>query len=343
MTHRHHPFHRIESWTGEYFSESWLWKAGTILHLGHNGSPCPGERWDASDATLMDSLNRLSMPEDDAERNDLPWKQFLENPIFNDEDYDEVADKDGGGLHNESEIPDPPISTIDGNRVLTYVHVNGVHQLPTSFCKCRGAASEEIQLLRMGLFPSTSTTPQTAFTFQLLDDYLLENLECKTSALHYFSKLRRMTCKAFPQLVKARARFIGPIYLLKAFQDQYRELLRASRQWRVVKEYKWFGFGHKREALKTGELGLFCAACPQPGVNLPSNWKEDEEQWAYSRGFVLDGNFSCNHKAQRRPDDDVWLKAGEGYMVERSRYEKHLETAPDIKEVVIYVFKISQN
>ena len=152
ITHRHHPFHHIESWTGEYFSESWLWKAGTILHLGHNGGPCPGERWDASDATLMDSLNQLSLPEDNAERNDLAWKQFLENPIFHDEDYDEVADEDGGGLYNESEIPNPPISTIDSNRVLTYVHVNGVHQLPTSFCKCQGAASKEIQLLRWACF-----------------------------------------------------------------------------------------------------------------------------------------------------------------------------------------------
>jgi hypothetical protein len=84
----------------------------------------------------------------------------------------------------------------------------------------------------------------------------------------------------------------------------------------------------------TGELGLFCAACPQPGVNLPDNWKEDPETWAYSRGFVLDGNFTCNHKVQRRPEDDVWLKNGEGYMVERERYAKHLATAKETKEVI---------
>ena len=40
------------------------------------------------------------------------------------------------------------------------------------------------------------------------------------------------------------------------------------------------------------------------------------------------------------PEDDVWLKAGEGYMVERSRYEKHLEMAPNIKEVIFYFFTI---
>jgi len=84
----------------------------------------------------------------------------------------------------------------------------------------------------------------------------------------------------------------------------------------------------------TGELGLFCVACPQPGVNLPDNWKEDPKTWAYSRGFVLDGNFTCNHKVQRWLEDDVWLKNGEGYMVEWERYAKHLATAKETKEVI---------
>lgn len=122
--------------------------------------------------------------------------------VDRDSDYEESANKDMGGLYTEYEIPDPPLSTIDGHWVLTYVHINGVHQLPTSFCTCPRAPSEEIQLLRMGLFPSTSRTPQTASVFQLLDDYLLENLECEMLALHYFLKLRQMTSKAFPTLVK---------------------------------------------------------------------------------------------------------------------------------------------
>ena len=182
---------------------------------------CPGERLDASDPTFIDSLNRLGMHTAQAEPGDLALSRGSANifmPPFEDDGYNEVGDEDGGGLYNESEIPDPLILTIDDNRVLVYVHVNGVHQLPTSFCKCPATASEEIQLLRMGLFPSTSTTPQMAFTFQLLDDYLLDNLECKTSALHYFSKLQRMTCKAFPQLVKASARLIGRFHHLRYFR-----------------------------------------------------------------------------------------------------------------------------
>lgn len=149
--------------------------------------------------------------------------------------------------------------------------------------------------------------------------------------------------QGLPTARKSKCPSYRQVPSLTVFQDRYRELLHASRQWRVIKEHKWFGFGHKSDPPKISELGLFCVACPQPGVNLPSNWKEDEEQWAYSRGFVLDGNFSCNHKAQRNAADDVWLKAGEGYMVERSRYEKHLQTAPEIKEVILYAVKFQLN
>ena len=63
-------------------------------------------------------------------------------------------------------------------------------------------------------------------------------------------------------------------------QDRYRELLRTSRLWRHLKHLKWHGFGHSPvEEPGPGGLALFCAVCPQPGVNLPENWKDDPEQW----------------------------------------------------------------
>ena len=91
-------------------------------------------------------------------------------------------------------------------QVLTYVHSNGIHQLPTSFCRCSDSPAPDIQLLRMGLFLSTSKDLQTAFAFALLDDYILEKLECKTSTAHYYSKLWRMTSNAFLHTVKVCAK-----------------------------------------------------------------------------------------------------------------------------------------
>lgn len=55
-----------------------------------------------------------------------------------------------------------------------------------------------------GLFPATFRDPKTAFTFQVLTDFHLENLECKTTPSQYFSRLRRLTNDEFPNTVPVR-------------------------------------------------------------------------------------------------------------------------------------------
>jgi hypothetical protein len=49
------------------------------------------------------------------------------------------------------------------------------------------------------------------------------------------------------------------------------------RQWREVKRLKRFKRGHLlggHRATKQGALALPCRACPQPGWNLPPNWRD---------------------------------------------------------------------
>jgi hypothetical protein len=46
--------------------------------------------------------------------------------------------------------------------------------------------------------------PRTVFTFNVLDDFIRDNLECGTSGMNYFSKLRRITSNVFPHLVPVR-------------------------------------------------------------------------------------------------------------------------------------------
>jgi hypothetical protein len=51
--------------------------------------------------------------------------------------------------------------------------------------------------------------------------------------------------------------------------------MRVSRQWRDIKVRKWFGYGHDTDKEPgNGDLAFFCPACPQPGINLPDNWRE---------------------------------------------------------------------
>jgi hypothetical protein len=58
-----------------------------------------------------------------------------------------------------------------------------------------------MQLFQAGLFPASFTRPKTAFTFAVLDDFLLDNLECGTSAMNYYSKIHRLTSSIFPLMV----------------------------------------------------------------------------------------------------------------------------------------------
>ncbi|KIM58412.1 hypothetical protein SCLCIDRAFT_128242 [Scleroderma citrinum Foug A] len=93
------------------------------------------------------------------------------------------------------------------------------------YCSCDGSPDSHLQLLKAGLFPATTKEPRTIFTFQVLDDFIWDNVECGTSGMNYYSKLRRNTSNAFPHLVP----------------DRYQELLRVSRMWWLLKLMKWQG------------------------------------------------------------------------------------------------------
>ena len=88
-----------------------------------------------------------------------------------------------------------------GNPLVTIVHQFGVFDMELLFCICPNAASRDEQLLHTGIFPSSLKQIETAFTFSVLDDFLLDNLECKTTAQQYYSKLQHITNQMFPDNV----------------------------------------------------------------------------------------------------------------------------------------------
>ncbi|KAF8262043.1 hypothetical protein EI94DRAFT_1809409 [Lactarius quietus] len=87
------------------------------------------------------------------------------------------------------------------------------------FCIGSNGGDRDAQLLQSGLFLATFKQIETLFTFPVLEDFLTDNLECKTTAQQYYSKLQMMTNKMFPNNVPNR----------------YKQLLRASQQWRDLK------------------------------------------------------------------------------------------------------------
>jgi len=58
-------------------------------------------------------------------------------------------------------------------------------------------------------------------------------------------------------------------------------------------------------------------------------------RWLYTRSIVIDGNFTADHLKMKRPEEDIALSPGGRYMVEPQRYEAHLKTGQEIKQVCI--------
>jgi hypothetical protein len=88
-----------------------------------------------------------------------------------------------------------------GNPLITVVDVTGICEMEVLPCVCHNAPPRHEQLLRAGLFPSSFEEPETVFTFMVLDDYLIDNLECKTTGQKYYSKLQSITNQMFPYRV----------------------------------------------------------------------------------------------------------------------------------------------
>lgn len=245
-------------------------------------------------------------------------------PQVTDEWYD--TDDEGDNFTEGQWVP-----LVNDPRTTTVVDTSGLHSLMIRFCRCADALSPDMQLFRTGLFPASFTSPKTAFTFAVLDDFLLDNLECGTSAMNYYSKLRRITSSVFPHLVPVSNVDVLHCTAYHDQKDRYRELMRVGRQWRQLKQLKWQGFGHEKRKPKAGELALFCPACPQPGVNVNLAEKNaNDPAWLYSRSLVMDGNFKAEHMFPANPSNEVALTDGLGFMVGDARYKMHLAEAQDI-------------
>ena len=91
---------------------------------------------------------------------------------------------------------------------------------------------------------------------------------------------------------------------------------------RKLQASKHFGEVYNKSS-DPGSLAIFCPSCPQPGINLPPDWKELPD-WVTRRTITVDGNFHADHIKMRRPDLDVVLTNGQGYMVEDKKYKEYL-------------------
>jgi len=176
------------------------------------------------------------------------------------------SDNSPSGIQDSanSDPAGPPIPRADilNNTYVRIVHSNGIHHLAMVSCQCHGSDSLPLDLVACRLMPASFATIRTLFSAQLLNSFRLANLELKASAYQFYQLLRRLTQPMAPAEVV----------------DLYNEFRRMSRLWRWIKKLKWAGHGHNQKGAMNvgrGELANYCPACPQPGVNLPDDWKND--------------------------------------------------------------------
>ncbi|KAG6819829.1 hypothetical protein H0H93_008178 [Arthromyces matolae] len=113
-------------------------------------------------------------------------------------------------------------------------------------------------------------------------------------------------------------------------RDRYDEFLRVVRQYRHLKMLKRSGRGHDNEgiaATKPGECAVVCPACPQPGQNLPKDWKtaSEDKKYLYSLFIALDANFKLKRKAVSSEERDPSLGQGWAFFVEEDKYKAFLK------------------
>ncbi|KAI9443974.1 hypothetical protein H4582DRAFT_2053729 [Lactarius indigo] len=194
-------------------------------------------------------------------------------------------------------------TTMSGNPLITVVNQTGVFDMDVLFCICPNAGANDEQLLQAGIFPSTFKQIETAFTFSVLDDFLADNLECKTTAQQYYSKLQSITNRMFPDHVLNRIE-------------------------------SGLGHQHTGTSANEGSMAIFCPACPQPGINLPDDWRTryNDKPNQLIRTFIMDGNFSAEHMRCRTGDTDVPLSAGMAFMANPNSYKAHLHSGQEISQ-----------
>ncbi|KAG1884889.1 hypothetical protein F4604DRAFT_1878458 [Suillus subluteus] len=177
--------------------------------------------------------------------------------------------------------------------------INGVHEIALDFCACEIAQS-----------------PVSAATFHLLHHFHILSFKSKASTFEYWQTLARLTDNTGVSPPK----------------DRYEALLRMMKQWRNITLLKRSGYGHDPAgvcAATPGACAVLCAACPQPGKNMPDDWEKapPEVCWKYALFLAIDANFHLARKNVSSNEVDPGLSQGWSYFVEECGFKSFLNEA----------------
>ncbi|KAF8183500.1 hypothetical protein K438DRAFT_1907965 [Mycena galopus ATCC 62051] len=204
------------------------------------------------------------------------------------------------------------------------LHTNGIHEVAVNSCDCKRrlwAGAPEEQLQRAGWFPATDDRPRTCATLEVLDTFLVQTYQAKTTMYDYYAVLEKLTNNAG----------VKPPYRYHAF-------LRMVREYSHLLMLKRAGRGHAKDGVmgtKKGELVVKCPACPRPGENLPEGWQDAPTgvQYLYIMFLAINACFRLKRRLVSSELKDPSLGSGWSYMVETKPYQEFLLTVTDQQEM----------
>jgi hypothetical protein len=226
-SHKRTPFHRLAHWTGMHFTPISLHSLGFVVFLGHHGNPCPLTVEAClllffGDCVLTHSIQGIQasqaahlMIHTTRRTRSSSVKPVIEEQASPLEQPHDALPSGGDSSNTQgfsTTLFEPLLDHFtksshrtrtakSGNPLLTAVHQSGIFAMEVLYCICPNAVETHEQLFNAGLFPSSFKQIKTVFTFTVLDDFLADNLECKTTAQQYYSKLQSITNQMFPDSV----------------------------------------------------------------------------------------------------------------------------------------------
>jgi hypothetical protein len=140
-------------------------------------------------------------------------------------------------------------------------------------------------------------------------------------------------------------------------QSKYNQISFAVRTYRHLVNCKWGGRIHAAELIagtKAKEMLIRCPACPQPGRNLPEDWRDAPEslksvtsnmrsssfilitlRYLYELFLSMDANFRLRLRKNKtkRNNNDPELGSGWACLVEENDYQLLIREHADDKDV----------
>ena len=229
--HKQSPFHWISHWTGTHFAPISLYLLIFQLCLRHDGDPCPltvevlwieflqliywltwskgikaADNHQCPKQTSRQTCSSSLQPvkEEHIPSVGLPLDPQATTPSDGLEDVNELCEmfKEANTLLDDREQRSCRVCTANlGNPLLTIVNTSSIFEMEVLFCICQNAGDKDEQLLMAQHFPSSLKQIETVFTVLVLNDFLMDNLECKTTAQQYYSKLQSITNQMSSDLV----------------------------------------------------------------------------------------------------------------------------------------------